>query len=158
MPRAFAVFFSAAMIVVGLVHIVVSSQTMLVALRSRAWPAVAGRIVKSEVVVNKSGRINYTPEITYIYRGADQEVRTGTQVWPKNYSLGAAFSTEVVGAYRVGADVNVYDDPTDPNIAFLRPGPNLFLLSWCVISWAVAGIGLLVLRYTWRSRRAYSGA
>ena len=123
-------FVAVAAIVIGVLALIagtvvgVAAVAMInVARASRRWPAVAGRIVGSEI---RDGRA--VIRFVYTVEGEEHEgfdVAAGD--WPFQSARSAA---RRVQRYPVGAQVNVYYNPRHPNIAVLEPGlaPGVFYL------------------------------
>ncbi len=135
----------------GMLHISESTKTMYEAIDSRKWPATSGQVIESRVAVSQGNRINYTPRVAYSYE-AGAKLRTSTEIWLKSYGADQAFAEDVVAAYPTGAEIKVFFDPQNPARAVLRPGPNWFLVFWCVLSWLITGTGIALLVYSWRQR------
>ena len=135
----------------GVLHITESTRTMYEAIDSRKWPATAGQIIESQVVVSQGNRIKYTPHVAYRYE-AGAKTRTSTDIWLKSYGVDQAFAEDVVASYPVGAEIKVFFNPQNPAKAVLRPGPNWLLVFWCVLSWGITGTGISLLVYSWCQR------
>ena len=131
-------------LIAGTVVSVAAVATIAVARASRRWPTVAGRVVRSEI---RDGR----PVIRFVYQVEGQE-HEGSGVaagdWPYRPARSAA---RRVQRYPVGAEVNVYYNPRQPNIAMLKPGlaPDVFYLP--VVATVLMSIALPVLLWSiWR--------
>ena len=102
-------------LIAGTVVGVAAVAMIAVARTSRRWPTVPGRIVRSEI---RDGRA--VIRFVYTVQGEEHEgfdVAAGD--WPYR-SAGSAVRR--VQQYPVGAQVNVYYNPSQPSVAMLVPG------------------------------------
>ena len=123
MITAVAMVIGVLALIAGTVVGVAAVAMIAVARASRGWPTAPGRVVRSEV---RDGRA----VIRYVYpvKGEEHEgydIAAGD--WPYRPARSAA---RRVQRYPVGAAVNVYYNPLQPNIAMLKPGlvPDVFYL------------------------------
>jgi len=93
--------------------------------RSRNWLVAVGAIVEAGVirVEQDDGRV-FEPRVTYRYRVDDRE-HWGRDVAPFSISYPTeGMAKRRLARYRVGAEVIVRYDPTDPSSSLLEPGVN----------------------------------
>ena len=128
----------------GTVVSVAAAAMIAVARASRHWPTVSGRVVRSEI---RDGRA----VIRFVYSVEGQE-HEGSDVAAGDWPYRPARSAERrVQRYPAGADVNVYYNPRQPNVAMLIPGlvPDVFYLP--VVAAPLMFIALSLLSWSiWR--------
>lgn len=113
--------------------------------RSELWPPTSGWVTRSEVVTDTSlvgtaARRVYKSAIEYTYTVGSQEHRSDT------ICIGGTFDTSLRGRaekrcsrYPVGASVNVFYDPSNPDTACLeKSAEGTLLFTW-------VGVGLIAL-------------
>ncbi len=115
--------------------------------RSKLWPVVAGIVVSSEVGVSSarsSGSANhsysYSPEIRYSYVVDDLDYKSERLQFIHD-GVGRAWAEQKVLTYPVQANVEVFYDPDNPQIAVLEPGGKLV---WYLFACAASLVFALV--------------
>ncbi len=142
----------------GIFLIYRSVQSRKTAEASQGWPSTAGQINESRVAhsthtdTDGDSSDSYTPYVEYTYQVAGQDY-TG-----KDLSFGfkqgygnASKAQAMLAKYPVGAQVNVYYDPVDPQKAVLERqaggyGAGLVLgIIFIVIGLVLGCVGIVVL-------------
>lgn len=137
---------------VGCALLLYGAGGMFRALRARRWRAVPGTVLSSELrevfVPGKGGgTVKYVPAVRTQY-----STDTGTRVTDRfslargDFRGNQSKTQELLAAYPVGALVDVYVNPADPEQACLRPVPSATrrsqYLAAIVAGCLVAAIGL----------------
>ncbi|MCA9928999.1 MAG: DUF3592 domain-containing protein [Anaerolineales bacterium] len=134
--------------VVGVLLIGYTVMTGYVAVQSRGWPVVNGRITQSEMTMSREyGRSLWSGQIqlhfAYVYE-VDGEPLTGSRVWLGNTAVLQKFTIQrILSAYPPDAVVPVAYSPGRPALALLEPG-----LHWPILVPVVVGL-LLILPLVW---------
>lgn len=93
------------------------------AIASRSWPMVAGRITASrkEIVRDEDGDMSYYPIVEYDYVVAGQACTSSII----KFSLekdSEVVADHILGRYSPGTMVSVYHHPRKPRLSVLEPG------------------------------------
>ena len=112
---------------VGIFLIVRSMQSRKKAEASQGWPSTAGQISESRVAhsthtdTEGDSTDSYTPYIEYTYQVAGQDYTGRDLTFGFTQGYGNASKAQAILAkYPVGAQVNVYYDPAEPQKAVLE--------------------------------------
>jgi hypothetical protein len=89
--------------------------------RARAWPTTVGTVRSSRLVERSSVRgTHVVVEVRYDYRIGERQL-SGDRVWVSTRASDAE-EAEALARFRVGAEVEVHVDPSEPTQAVLVPG------------------------------------
>ena len=136
---------------------------LIEARQSASWPAVEGRITHSELVDvyrdsddSNHRQRSYEPNIRYSYR-VDGVAYQGTR-FSYNWRLTENNRTRArryTWRYQVNTKVQVYYDPTDPQISTLEPGFGKATFMWLVggLTSATFGGSLFLIAFPSTSRK-----
>ena len=116
---------------------------------SETWPAVMGRVSRSEVIVEEDrdgeGATWYNPTVAYSYEVAGETLE-GSRIRFANMRRGSRKKADEIAArYRVGAPVTVRYNPEKRGEAVLetaKPGPLYLVLAMGGL--VFVAVGLLV--------------
>ena len=107
-------------IVSGFVATVWGLRVIMVARKTQHWPSVAGMIEESSL---SSAEDDLLPHILYSYTWEKQQYRQ-LMKFPGDITPGQEFARSCVNRFPVGAHVQVYCNPDNPEISTLEPGPG----------------------------------
>ena len=129
---------------VGIVMIGYAMATGVVAMRSKDWPVVNGRITQSAVTMDRemsrqlqSGRLGL--QFAYSYE-VDGEELTGSRVSFGNTAVLQKFTMHyILSRYQPDTVVPVYYAPNRPGLTVLEPG-----FKWTILIQAAIGLLLVI--------------
>lgn len=102
---------------------------LMMGLQSRSWPSTKGVVVSAERVFSgnsvEDGEPTYNVKIEYSYKVDGREYRNHL-VEPLPSLKSAEQAASVVDGYPLGAEVEVFFDPTNPSLSLLVPGLDGF--------------------------------
>jgi len=123
-------------VVAGLLATLWGFRVIVMARKTLQWPSVDGIIEESKV---SSDSNDLLPHIKYCYSVEQQTFRQVLE-FSGDITPSQEFAKSYVDKYPVGARVQVYYNPADPEIATLEPG--LGKGDWLVLA---IGLGMLVM-------------
>lgn len=138
-------------IIIGFVATILILRQRRIAMQSRTWPYVEGKVALSKVEESWSsssgGRSRmYTPKVIYEY------VVDGQSYFGEQISISGSVSTsmsrhaeKVVADYPFGASVRVYYDPERPSESALQVGVKPFLYFFLLVGLLFIAFGLFLL-------------
>lgn len=114
-------------------------------LRVRDFLSVEGVVTHSEVVVDwNSDGTTYYPDIHFRYTVGGREYNKGTYHIHQTSTGGRRGKQKIVRQYPVGADVQAWYDPRDPDTAVIDRSFSIFPVIFLVIGLAVLGVIVVV--------------
>lgn len=114
-------------------------------LRVRDFLSVEGVVTHSEVVVNRrTDGSSYYPDIHFRYTVGGREYNKGTYHIYQTGTSGRRGKQKIVQQYPVGADVQAWYDPKDPDTAVIDRSFGIFPVIFLVIGLAVLGVIVVI--------------
>ena len=125
-------------------------RIFLEAKASAAWPAVVGTVTRAEVGETAVG--HYFADVAYAYRVGDTEF-TGSRIrasdGESNIRDGAV---QAIGDLKVGKQLSVFYNPSNPRKALLEPGAGFQEYMLLLVPAGMFVVGLWAFRLLWRTR------
>jgi hypothetical protein len=141
-------------IIGGFVFFMWGLPPMKYAAASKEWPAVQGKIIRSEVeTYRKDGKTQYLPDIAYNYNVegkayTSSKVTVGDPPYTSNISPAKRLQNE----YPLGKEVKVYYDPDVHSSATLKQGIQRNDIMLAVITGAFPFLGIFIFGSGLRSK------
>ncbi|MEM1451358.1 MAG: DUF3592 domain-containing protein [Planctomycetota bacterium] len=131
---------------------------------SRGWPAVRGRIVRSEVVrqnvrdmhygdpdeVDETDQLSYVPDVRFAYSVGGRKYESDTITFgAQRYTGDRSHAQRTVDRYPAGAERQVFVNPKQPSSACLERGEGSLVIGYVVsalmaaVALGLAGVPLL---------------
>ena len=130
--------FGIALLILGLAFSGIGGYTVWEQLRVRNFLPVKGTVTAADIdVESDSDGTSYYPMVTFRYE-VDGTVYEAGQLRTVRIGGGQAGAAATVRQYPVGAEVDAWYDPEDPDTAVIETD-----VSW--ISWLFAGLGVAML-------------
>ena len=123
-------------VIAGLLATLWGLAIIVKARKTRLWPAVEGEIEKSDVASDANDLL---PHISFRYRVGEQSYQRAME-FPPDITPSQEFAASYVQKYPVGANIQVYYNPQNPEQATLEPGVGKG--DWLVFA---IGLGTLIL-------------
>jgi len=139
------VFFFIMLALFGAFFTFVGIKGFITCRRARSWPAVEGKVVRSEVVREKtqagdSVRWFYVPKVTYEYEVDGARYESDQIAFVESHDVTPDQAQATVAQFPVGETVEAYYDPADPGEATLdRSGTGTAIALMCVSPLVSAG-------------------
>ncbi|MEJ2180408.1 MAG: DUF3592 domain-containing protein [Gammaproteobacteria bacterium] len=126
-------------VVAGLLATLWGLRVIVMARKTLQWPAVAGTVEESKISTESSEINDLLPHIKFCY-SIEQQTFHQVMQFPGDITPSQEFSRSYVDKYPVGASVQVYYNPEDPEKATLEPG--LAKGDWLILA---IGLGMVVI-------------
>lgn len=123
----------------GLLATLWGLRVIVMARKTLQWPAVEGTIEESKVSFESSETNDLLPHIKFCY-SVEQQTFHQVMKFSGDITPSQEFAKSYVDKYPVGASVQVYYNPLNPEMATLEPG--LAKGDWLVLA---IGLGMLVM-------------
>jgi hypothetical protein len=118
---------------------------------SESWPVVPGTVTVSEIISTQAENSEGKLETVYYPNVAAQYTFEGREYTTSSIDMAGHSTTNIrssvkkkVAAYPVGAVVNVYYDPENPEYGILEPGLPIIFRILSLLPWLAIGVGILV--------------
>jgi hypothetical protein len=127
----------------GLLAVIGTLWSQLMARRSRRWPTTDGRVIQSELVTDPDPREGGTRvEIAYVYWVGGREFKS-TRVTFASAIHTQRYKAMVLTRFPLGSQVQVHYDPSAPHTAVLSIEPSPVWLIGAVVGLFFVAFGVL---------------
>ena len=120
---------------IGALGLVADLEDVLHAMRSAGWPTVTGKVLNSEVEHNFGKGPQFTALVRYEYQVGGQRYEGFTIHFSQRKFRLAETADEVIRRYPAGSAVDVFYDPSEPEMAVLETTSSdaYFSLMWSLV-------------------------